>query len=226
MRTWPDRSGIKNRIVFLIVLTGLAAIYISGCRRAGHWLAKEDVPNRSDALVILMGNFPERVLEATDLYNDEKAEKILIVFESMGPYKVLESRGAEVIRTTQQAHDAAVAIGVPSGKIIMLPGDARSTLDEALAVRKYVETNPSTDTILLVSSPAHMRRAGMIFNAALKNLPADVYIGCSPSSYSGFNPEKWWRRKEDIQAVVSELVKITSFQLFEKRQLKKRIKDK
>ena len=218
MRTWPKHSGIKNRIVFLIVLTGIAAIYISSCRRAGHWLAKEDGPNCSDAIVILMGNFPERVLEATDLYNDEKAEKILIVFESMGPYKVLESRGADIIRTTEQARDAAIDLGVPADSITMLPGEARSTLDEAVAVRDYIKGNPDIDTLLLVSSPAHMRRAYMIFRQILRNSEKPVYVGTSPSSYSSFNPDKWWKRKEDVQSVVSEMVKILSFLTIERRE--------
>jgi uncharacterized SAM-binding protein YcdF (DUF218 family) len=167
-----------------------------------------------------MGNFPERVLEAADLYLEGKAGRMLIVYESMGPYRMLESRGAEVIRTTQQAHDAAVALGFPADSITMLPGDARSTIDEAIAIRDYLKDKPATDTLILVSSPAHMRRSSMIFNSALRNMPAPVYAGCSPTSYSGFNPDKWWRRREDIQSVLSELVKICSFQMLEKKNLR------
>ena len=193
-------------------MIAISAVYIGGCRRAGTWLVKEDVPPHADAMVLLMGSFPERVLEAADLYHEGKAGRMLIVYEGMGPYQMLESRGAEVIRTTEQARNAAVALGVPADSITMLPGDARSTIDEALAVREYLRGTPGIDTILLVSSPAHMRRSVMIFNAALRNLPEPVYIGCSPSSYSAFNPERWWRRKEDIQSVLSEFLKIGSFQ--------------
>jgi len=65
-----------------------------------------------------------------------------------------------------------------------------------------------------------MRRAELIFKYSLGDLPVPVTVGCSPSSYSGFNPDKWWRRKEDIQFVMSEYLKIYSFRLFEKRELK------
>jgi len=181
---------------------------------------KEDVPPHADAIVLLMGSFPERVLEAADIYHEGKADRMLIVYESMGPYKMLESRGAEIVRTTQQAHDAAIALGVPAGSITMLPGDARSTMEEAIAIRNYLRDKPAIDTLILVSSPAHMRRSSMIFNSALRNLPAPVYVGCSPSSYSGFNAGRWWHRKEDIQSVLSEFLKIGSFQLIEKKRLK------
>jgi len=159
-------------------------------------------------------------MEAADLYHEGKAARMLIVYESMGPYQQLESRGAEVIRTTQQARDAAVALGVPADSITMLPGDARSTIDEAKAVKSYIRDKPDIDTLLIVSSPAHMRRSSIIFKVALRNMPGEVVVGCSPSSYSGFNPDKWWRRREDIQVVLSEYVKIGIFQLIEKRRLK------
>lgn len=220
MEVQSEHSGISSRIVFFIILTGLCVACISGCRRAGQWLVKEDVPNHADALVILMGNFPERVLEASDVYSKGLANNMIIVYESMGPYRVLESRGASIVRTTEQARDAAVALGVPADSIIMLPGDASSTLDEAIAVRDYLKLKPSVDTLILVSSPAHMRRAHMIFRASLHNSPQKILVGCSPSRYSDFNPGKWWRRKEDVQSVLSEYVKIISFVLFEHRQLK------
>jgi uncharacterized SAM-binding protein YcdF (DUF218 family) len=210
----------RSRIIFFVVLIALSAVFIGGCRRAGTWLVKEDVPPHADAMVLLMGSFPERVLEAADLYHEGKARRMLIVYESMGPYRLLESRGAQVIRTTRQANDAAVALGIPADNITMLPGDARSTIDEAMAVREYLKETPGIDTILIVSSPAHMRRSSMTFDVALHTMPATVYVGCSPSSYSAFNPEKWWRRKEDIQSVLSEFVKICSFQLLEKKRLR------
>ena len=211
---------MRRCITLLGLLFAICVLYIGGCRRAGSWLIKEKLPEHADALVILMGNFPERVLQAADIYDKGLANRIAIVYESMGPYRELESRGASIVRTTEQARDASVALGVPADSIVMLPGDARSTLDEAIAVRDYLKLNPSLDTLILVSSPAHMRRAYMIFRAALRNSPQKIFVGCSPSSYSDFNPGKWWRRKEDIQSVLSEYVKIISFVLFEHRQLK------
>ena len=70
-----------------------------------------------------------------------------------------------------------------------------------------------------------MRRATMIFKAAVKGLETPVYIGCSPSSYSDFDAKHWWRRKEDIQIVLSEFVKIGSFVVIERRELRPEILD-
>ena len=198
----------------------ITILYVGGCRRAGIWLVKEDVTGHADAIVILMGSFTDRVLETVDLYHQGKADRLLIVYESMGPYLLLESRGADVIRTTEQARDAAVALGVPVDSITMLPGEARSTLDEALIVRDYLKAKSDIDTLILVSSPAHMRRAMMIFRSAMKYAGIPVLVGCSPSAYTNFNPEKWVKNKEDIQIVLTEYLKITSFVLFERKGIR------
>lgn len=209
----------KISLIFFMLFSLILTFYVIGCRRAGLWLVKEEVPAHAHAMILLMGTYPERVLQAADLYQEGVADNLIIVYESMGPYQVLEARGASLIRTTEQARDAAIALGIPDSCITMLPGDARSTLDEALAVSEYMTGKPGLDTLLLVSSPAHMRRAYMIFRAVLKDAGINTYIGTSPSEYSSFNPHHWWKRREDIQAVLSEWVKIVSFVIFERGKI-------
>ena len=211
---------MKNRILFFGVLFLLAVMYIGGCQRAGRWLVKEDLPSHADALVILMGNFPERVLQASDLYNEGRADRILIVEESMGAYLGLKERGINIISKTTQAVESCVALGVPSEKITVLPGDARSTLTEAVIIRDYLRTAGGIDSLVLVSSPYHLRRATLIFEKAMNKLDPPVWIGCSPSAYADYNATGWWKEKEDIQNVLSELLKIMSFRLVEQRKLK------
>lgn len=206
----------RLKLIFSGVLLVLFVLYFIGFRHAARFLVRENLPPHADAMVLLMGSYPERVLQVVDLYHRGVADNLIIVYESMGPYKVLEARGASVIRTTEQARDAAVALGMPDSCITMLPGDARSTLDEALAVREYMTGRPGFDTLLLVSSPAHMRRAYMIFSTVLQDAGLNTYIGTSPSEYSSFNPANWWKRREDIQSVLFEWMKTVSFIIFER----------
>jgi uncharacterized SAM-binding protein YcdF (DUF218 family) len=210
----------KSGTVFSLILISLATVYIGGCRRAGTWLVKEALPAHADAMVLLMGSFPERVLEAVDLYKEGRSGRMILVQEGMGPYYMLESRGADILSTTEQARNSAVSLGIPEDSITVLPGDARSTINEAVIISEYLAGKPGIDTIILVSSPSHMRRASMIFKAALRDAENPVYIGCSPSNYSNFNADRWWRDKEGVQTVLSEFVKIGSFMAFEKKKLK------
>lgn len=209
---------MKRLLWFLGFLLLVAVLSVVGCRNSGTWLAREDIPPHADAIVLLMGPFPERVLQAADLYNQGVADGMIIVYESMGPYQLLEARGAAVVRTTEQARDAAMALGMPDSCITMLPGDARSTLDEALAVRDYISGKPGLDTLILVSSPAHMGRSYIIFRTVLHEAGINACIGTSPSKYSSFRADRWWRQKEDIQSVLSEWMKIVSFVIYERRK--------
>ena len=209
----------RRSALFLVLLSVLAVSYIGGCRHAGVWLTTEEVPVHADAIVLLMGNFPERVLQAYDTWESGRADRIIIVEESMGAFAALKSRGASIVSNSEQAFGSLVALGIPRDNIVLLQGNARSTLDEAYAVRKFLPGNSETDTLILVSSPAHMRRAHMIFKRTLRAMDKPVVIGCKPSSYSSFNGVKWWRRKEDIQTVLAEYIKIASFMLIEKHKL-------
>jgi uncharacterized SAM-binding protein YcdF (DUF218 family) len=210
----------RSKIVFFILLVFISAVYIGGCRRAGTWLVTENVPPQADAMVLLMGSLPDRVLQAADLYNEGRTGKIIIVTEYMGPYGMLSDRGVEILSFSTQARNSLIALKVPADSITMLTGEARSTMTEARVVRDYLLQHPAIESMIIVSSPSHMRRASMIFRSALKYYGMPVSVGCSPSVYSGFNPQKWWKRKEDIQTVMTEYLKITSFVLFEKRGLK------
>ena len=212
----------NSKTTFLLVLVALSAAYIGGCRRAGTWLVKESVPSHADALVLLMGNFTDRVLKTADLYRSGIADRVIIAEESMGGYKGLTDRGVKIISHTSQAVSSLVALGVPQDSITVLPGDARSTLDEAAIVRNYIGNNPDTDTIILVSSPYHLRRASMIFNKAFKEAGLTVFTGTSGSgAYTDFDAARWWRSKEDIQHVLTEVIKIGSFVTVEGRRLRR-----
>lgn len=205
-----------------MVLVALSAAYIDGCRRAGTWLVKESVPSHADALVLLMGNFTDRVLQTADLYRSGIADRVIIAEESMGGYKGLTDRGVKIISHTSQAVSSLVALGVPADSITILPGDARSTLDEAVIVRDYIGTNPGLDTLILVSSPYHLRRSSVIFGKAFKEAGLTVFTGTSGSgTYTGFDADRWWRSKEDIQHVLTEVIKIGSFVTVEGRRLKR-----
>ena len=212
----------NSKTTFLLVLVALSAAYIGGCRRAGTWLVKESVPSHADALVLLMGNFTDRVLKTADLYRSGIADRVIIAEESMGGYKGLTDRGVKIISHTSQAVRSLVALGVPADSITILPGDARSTLDEAVIVRDYIGTNPGLDTLILVSSPYHLRRSSVIFGKAFKEAGLTVFTGTSGSgTYTGFDADRWWRSKEDIQHVLTEVIKIGSFVTVEGRRLKR-----
>jgi uncharacterized SAM-binding protein YcdF (DUF218 family) len=216
-----DTDLMKHRLIILGVLTILIVLYISGCRKAGSWLVKNDKIVHGDAMLILMGSIPDRVLQAADLYNKKLTQKIILVEENMDGFEALEKKGVHILSETEKAYSALVRLGIPSDSIIVLPGAARSTINEAMIIREYVAHTPGIDTMILVSSAAHTRRASIIFRCAFKKARENIAINCSPSVYSNFNCAKWWKNKDGIQTVMLEYLKLADFILFDKHKLNK-----
>lgn len=187
--------------------------------RAGSYLVRADSFKHGDAMVLLMGNWPERLLHANDLYSAGVSGSLLLVEEDNGALKWLNEKGIALESTSQQCFRAAIALGIPHYRINLLPGDAQSTQMEAIVARKFLYKCSGIDTLIVVSSPSHTRRAGMIFEEAIKSLDRKVLLYTSPSPYSDFTGEKWWNDREDIQIVVMEYLKIFNFLVFEQWEL-------
>lgn len=210
---------VKSRIIFFSALVAFVLLYVGLCSRAGAWLARDDKPEHADALVLLTGGIADRVLQVADLYGEGVAPRVIIVTESMGAYSALKERGVEIIGNTVQIRDALARLGIPTDSVVILPGDARSTLNEAAAVSEFLRSDQRIDTLVLVSSSYHMRRAGMIFEAAFKEQGLEVTVLCSPSDYTNFMASGWWKHKEEIQKVLAETIKTGSFWLIERWKL-------
>lgn len=208
-----------RRILPIGIAGGITLLCFILISYAGTWLVKKDKLVHADAIVILMGSISDRVLQAADLYSQGYASTVIMVEESMGAYRLLKDRGVEIISSTTQCKNALMILGVPETDIITLPGDAVSTQMEAGIITNYLKRNLNIDTILLVTSPDHTRRASMIFTKAFQKSKMHVSVISCPSLYNDFTGRAWWRKKEDIQTVVAEYVKLLNFLLLEQYRL-------
>lgn len=166
-----------------------------------------------------MGSIPDRALAAIDLYNKALIKKVYIVEENMLGLLELRKRGFMVHTNSEQMKSLLVQAGFNESDITIIPGLARSTKMEADAFTKYLSSHPipRPDTVLLITSASHTRRAAMIFQYSLnRNSSHKIFVATYPSPYSGYDMNGWFRSKEDIQTTLSEYFKITSFLLIEK----------
>lgn len=188
-------------------------------KQIGKYLIKSDIPQKSDAVIVLMGNIPDRVLETYDLFRTGHTKQIIIVEENMGSDVILEERGIHLISNTQQCRSILVKLGIPSNNIICIPGNARSTQEEALLTRAYLQTRPEISSLTIVTSSIHSRRANIIFKNAFRKKELSVRVYSCPSKYSVFNEKEWWKKKNDTQSILLEYIKILNFLVFEIHRL-------
>lgn len=185
---------------------------------AGTYLVKSDTIPHSDATLILLGSIADRVLQASDIYNENLTNEILIVNNIQYGSEYLAQYNIHIPNFAQLSKQALTQLNIPDSLITIIPGRATSTRDEAEIMAKWLGQNPQIDTLIIVSSAAHMRRARMIFNDTFNDYSINVTILSVPSKYSNFNAEKWWTDRESAKQVFMEYTKIASFLLVEQWQ--------
>lgn len=210
------RTRFKPKQLIPAILVGFilfsAVIFF---RNAGHWLVKNDQPQKADAVVILMGAIAERVLEARDIYEAGLANRMIIPENVFYGSEALENAGVNIPYGAQLSKEILIKLGIPDSLISIAPGKAASTYQEALSIADYLTRNPHLKTLILSSSDYHMRRAIIIFRHVAKARGLDVEFVAMSSKYSDFRPAKWWRHRESAKHVFYEYTKLLYFLIVE-----------
>lgn len=209
----------KRRFIFIIVGVLFILIVLLFLRFGGEILVVEDdVADVEGAmLVLLMGSVGDRSLGAYELYENGTVDHILMVESYLVGRELLEEKNIHIPEDAELSKQILTELDVPEEDMTVLPGDAESTKDEALAVKRYIENHPEIDTIIITTSKYHSFRSKQIFKKALKN--EDVVIYSSPTPYDRFQARGWYQNREDIQRVVMEYLKLANHYLYEQFQL-------
>ncbi|MFQ5665088.1 MAG: YdcF family protein [Candidatus Binatia bacterium] len=215
-----------RRVLVGLLLGTLAAVPVAYVARRpllqaiGGYLVVRDVPQRADAIVVLSGSLPDRILEAVDLYQAHLAPRIILTREHELPgLRALRARGATVPEHDEQNRAVAAQLGVPDSAIAVMPTRTSSTVAEAQALIAYLQQSQIT-SILLVTSKIHTRRAGLTFRTFAGNR---LKITVCPSRYDPFAADTWWRHRAFVRRVVVEYGKLLNFLLIDRWRLRERL---
>lgn len=212
------------RIKVLILLVVLAAVgWLAAepiLRAAGRFLVVDQAPARADAIVVLSGSVPDRILEAVDLYQDGYAPLIVLCGEPENEgTRQLRQRGVVLPRGHEVHASIAVQLGVPESAIVVVDRPPGSTFTEALAILDGLAERGAR-TVLLVTSQYHTRRAGLIYRHLAGG---SIEIITRPARSGGFDAEGWWHDRMTVRRVLIEYQKLAMFQLWDRWKLVPRI---
>lgn len=161
-------------IIFLSLLGLLAVISRDWLARAGEsWLADSDPPRHSDLIIVLDGGAAERISRAIELYREGFAPAILVTSSEGFP-------DAQLRRM--------VSGGIPSRALLAPMQPSSSTWEDAVTIRQTV-LRESVDSILVVTSSFHCRRARLIMERVLADIPVRITLTQANRLY----PWPWWR---------------------------------
>lgn len=203
------------RAVWGILGVVVLAAVVYGARRSlltamGSYLVVEDDVSPADAIVVLSGSLPDRILEAVDLFQAHMAPRIILTREEELPgLAALRARGGVLPEHYEENLAIAQQLGVPASAVAVMPRPVSSTLSEAQALVAYLRAEHIT-SIVLVTSKAHARRARMTFRAVADG---NLRIAVCPSRYDPFTVENWWQHRSWARRVVTEYAKLLNYLL-------------
>lgn len=192
--------GLSAAFVVLALLVAGVLVF------AASWLVRSDAPAKADAIVVLAGD-ARRARHAADLYQQGYAPHVLV----SRPVRTARERMLDdmgVILPRSEEVDALVLqrAGVPVERIGFFGDGSLSTFEEAVVLGQlFAGKSP---TLLVVTSPYHTRRAGIVLGNAMPT--ARVLL--VPTAYEEF-PERWWTSQDAARDLLLEFAKLAYYAL-------------
>lgn len=174
-----------KKIVVILVLMGTVGIVVLSF--AGRYLVIDEKPQKSDVIIVLTGGGKDRLELAEQLYNQTKAQYLII------------SNGTE-----DNYYQEAILMGVPRQSII-LENQADSTTESAVYTIDIMEKHRLKSAIV-VSSNYHMRRVKHNFDKIISNKNITLTYCASKDQY--YQPNKWWASGDAINMTFNEYSKL------------------
>jgi len=160
--------------------------------RLGEFLVKADKPEPSDAILVLAGDFfGPRVLKGADLGVQGFAPRVIISGTGYG------NRGE-----SEQAIQFLVQKGYPKTLFFGLPHQAKSTIEEAIALAPQLQ-RLGIHRAILVTRASHSRRAALVFRLFCPN----VRFRSAPAE-DEFQAKNWWMDPLSKERFYQEWLKI------------------
>lgn len=175
------------KIVFIFLgVVGVLAVL-------GYYLAPQDELTKADAIVVISGDEGQRLTSALELYRDGWADLLIFSGAARDPGS---PSNAETMRRQAEKN------GVDPNDILIEEG-SRNTRENAQNVTELLRER-DLDSIILVTSPYHQRRAHLEFTWA----DDDVTIINYSAKDEDWRRSQWWISPRGWYLTVSESTKI------------------
>jgi len=193
----PSYAPLASAILALLrlIVAGVLIVTI-GLLVPGFVLdTPQPAPRKSDAIVVISGDEQmARFAEGVNLYQ-----------QGLGHYLVFS--GAAFDNGTSNAdvmRSLAVQRGIPQSAILEEP-QGEDTWGNAVYTRQVLEEH-GLQSAILVTSPYHLRRAQVTFDAAYTGSGIQLTVHAAPDSQ--WRKLSWWQQAETRRLTSTELQKL------------------
>lgn len=177
----------------------LLALLVLGIRVGGDTLY--DFPANpaelpKDCVIVCLAGGKHRVDTSYALFADGVGDQLWII----GAGKRATVMGLARV----QAGDVAQKISWDRFERIHVETESRNTIENAFAVKHFLDQNPGVKKLLVVTSPYHMRRSLLMIG---HHIPADIELIPYTPPTAEFAGSNWWYTWTGISLTIEETVK-------------------
>lgn len=193
----PRRYTRRSTALSLLLLIAFILCFFY----LGRWLIVEDPLDHAQAIVVLSGRMPLRVLEAAKIYRAGYAPEVWLT-HSTEPGKSLQDMGIKFYGEEDYNREILIHEGVPANAIHVLEPPILNTADEIIAIKFALNSAP-LHTVIIVTSKPHTRRVHALWRSLTRG---QGRIIVRASSEDPFDAQHWWRNTTDALDVVREVL--------------------
>ena len=192
-----ERGGIVLRLLVALGLVTFFLFFYLVRHPIFRFIAEswvvEDPLNKADALIVLSDDnfYADRATRAAELFREGKASLVVASGRKLRPTAGI----AELME-----HDL-IERGVPKDKILRVPEDGDSTLEEAETLAKLVRAK-KWHSAIVVTSNYHTRRARYIYRHVF---PQGIEVRVASARDGDFDPQAWWEKRKSSKLFVREV---------------------
>lgn len=195
------RSLVWRRAILLATVGAVASLLL--CRSlwlplVGDFLIVDDPLTPADAVVALGGGGRDRVSHATLLFDQGYADWFVVTNARSDMPGIRASYG-------ELMQQEAIWQGVPEQHILIAPGIAETTYDEAVAMRRLAQEQ-GWRFLIVVTDPFHTRRARMAFREAFEG--SHITVAIQPVNEHWYQPSSWWQSRDGLRQTWTEYAKL------------------
>jgi len=196
------RTLINVVLVLVVVLFALRGVFL---RAAGRGLVQEDQPRQAE-LMVISGESPIfGAMAGADYFKAGLAPKI---FLAGGRTPEGTELAAELKLAPEKHPNIAYRIltgqGVPEPAIVQDAAAVPDLEEEARRVKSFL-AGSQVKTLILVTPKYCAKRARAVFTEILG---PEIEIISLPSKYDRFDPDNWWRDRDQAEKLLVEYFRL------------------
>lgn len=190
--------------LFIVLILISALLYLGHgflLEKAGRFLEYRDELKPADVIVVLAGEHTERVEHGAKLFKDGWARKDRLILAG-GPI-VWKYTWASLMK------EQALYLGIPKSSVL-IEDRSRSTEEDAIFTKEILNSH-GYNSLILVTSSYHSRRAAKIFRTIMGG---EIKVISAPCETNWLKFDKWWKRRMDRAKILDEYSKFLWLLLF------------